>query len=133
MSENLDLVRSIFAEWERGDFSSAVWAHEDIELLVIGGTFPGSFHGTSEMAGAFREFAGAWDSFSTNADQYRELDAHRVLVLVHDAGRGKASGVDIGSMLGERAVLFDLDHRRVGRLTIYWDRALALADLGLEE
>lgn len=41
-SANVELVRSIYAAWEHGDFSSTEWACPEIEFVVADGLHPGS-------------------------------------------------------------------------------------------
>jgi ketosteroid isomerase-like protein len=122
-SENLDLVRSIFQAWERGDFSSAEWADPEIEYSTVGGPEPGS-----SEARLLRSFLSVWDDYRTEAEEYRQLDSERILVLARSSGRGKISGLEIAH---PRANLFHIRRGKVTRAVFYWDREQALVDLGL--
>jgi ketosteroid isomerase-like protein len=131
MSENLDLVRSIYADWERGDFSSARWAHPDIGYVLPDGPSPGKWKGTAQMPDAFRDFLSTWEGFRLEVDVYRELDDQRVLVLTHRSGRGKTSGLEVGQLRSRAADLLHVPDGKITKLVVYFDRDRAFADLGL--
>ena len=129
-SANLDLVRSIYAAWERGDFSSIEWADPEIEMVFADRADRPSM-GVDGMADNWRDFLGAWEELRVDADEYRELDAERVLVLAHWSGRGKTSGLELGEMRTKSASLFHVRGGKVTRLVLYMEAERALADLGL--
>jgi ketosteroid isomerase-like protein len=131
VSANLDLVRSIYADWERGDYSSTDWADPQLEYVIHGGPVSGAWAGLDGMALGWRGWLDAWSDYRTEAEEYRELDGERLLVLTHDSGRGKASGLELGEMGPKAAVLFHVRRGKVMRLVVYFDRDRALSDLGL--
>ncbi|HTQ68803.1 MAG TPA: nuclear transport factor 2 family protein [Solirubrobacteraceae bacterium] len=134
MSENLDLVRSIYADWERGDFRSAAWADPEIDYGFPDGPWPVDRTGLAGMAEGEREFLSAFANFRIEADEFREMDDERVLVLHHASGHGKTSGLDFAQLWPTGgACLFHLRDGKVTRFVGYFDRDRALADLGLEE
>jgi ketosteroid isomerase-like protein len=132
--ENVELVRSIYAAWERGDFSSAEWAHPEIEFALGDGPTPVSRTGLTGMKEGYRTgWLSAWEEFRVEPEQYRELDDERVLVLSHFRGRGKTSGLDVGQMHTKAAELFHVRGGKVTRLVIWANREHAFTDLGLSE
>ena len=131
--ENLELVRSVYTAWERGDFSSVAWADPEIEFVSADGPTPGTWKGVAEMTGSWREVLSAWDDLRMTVDEYRDLDDGRILVLNRFSGRGKTSGLDLGRMHAEVANVVVVRNGKVTRLVTYWDRERALADLGLSE
>ena len=134
-SPNLDLVRSIYADLERGDIgrvfqTASEWTHPEFELVIADGPLAGSFSGVAEAEESVYAMLGTWEEFRFEADEYRELDDERVLVLEQRRGRGKGSGVET------RTKAAGVVHFRDGKVTslvMHWDRDSAHADLGLEE
>jgi ketosteroid isomerase-like protein len=131
MPSNLDLVRSIYAAWERGDFSSVEWADPGIELVIADGPEPGVWMGLAGLLEGTRGLLDTLADYRVEADDYRELDCERVLVLMRHGGRGKASGLAVGQLTTEGANVLHVRDGNVERLVLYWDRDRALADLGL--
>ena len=124
-------MRSIFAATERGDFSSVEWAHPEIEYVFADGPEPGTWKGLPSVAERIRNWLGAWDEYRTEADEYRELDDERVLVLLHHTGRGRTSGLEVGKTETKGANLVHVRDGKVTKIIVYFDRERAFADLGL--
>ena len=135
MSAHLDLVRSIYADWERGDFSRADWADPEIEYTAeeSGPLSVQTWTGLAGMAEGARSTFEVIEDQHIEAEEYRELDDSRVFVLVQSRGVAQASGIDLEQIAGGRtALLASLRDGKVTRLVLYFDRDRALADLGLE-
>jgi hypothetical protein len=79
-STNVDLVRLLFAAWERGDFSSAKWAHPEIEYVIADGPSPGTWTGLAGLAQGSGGFVSVWEEYRIEAEEYRELDGERKTV-----------------------------------------------------
>jgi ketosteroid isomerase-like protein len=129
--ENVGIVQAIYAAWERGDFGSADWAHRDIEFGFADGPEPGRWRGREAMSRRYGDFLRGFKAFRAEPERYFVVDEHRILVLVHNSGLGRTSGLEFG----QRSVanLFEIEDGLVTRLVIYWDRNRALANLGLSE
>ena len=128
-SSNLDLVRSIYADWEQGRFAQAEWAHPEIEFVIADGPGAGIWKGLAAMSEAFRDSIRPWAEWRVEAEEFRELDSERVLVLQRYEGLGKTSGVDLADMRSEGANLFHVRDGKVTRLVNYFDRRNALANI----
>jgi ketosteroid isomerase-like protein len=131
--ENVEIVRSIYAAWERGDYSSVDSQHPEIEFAIADGPSPGRWTGATGIKQGWGAFLSAWEGFHHQADEYRQIDGERVLVLTRFGGRGKTSGMDIGQMGTKGAMVFHVRGDKVTRSVLYFDRNRAFADLDLSE
>jgi ketosteroid isomerase-like protein len=83
------------------------------------------------MAESIRDWLSAWEQWWVAADEYRELDDERVLVLDRYGARGKRSGLEVGQMQTKGASLFHVRDGKVTKRVVHFDRERAIAELGL--
>jgi len=128
--ENVELVRSICAAWDRGEYGNVEWADPEIEFVIADGPAPSEWTGLDGMAAGWRSWLRAWDDFQQKLDRIQELDEERVLALFRASGRGKTSGLELGELGPGGAGLFHLRDGAVTRFVVYLNSEIAFADLG---
>lgn len=132
-SANLKLVRSIYTEWEQGDWSSTWWADPQLVVIMDDGLSPTTHKGLPDVSEGWRTFLSTWKDLAVVVDGYRELEDGRILALIRNTGRGKLSGVEVEATGHKSANLFELRDGKVIKLSTYWDRQRALDELGLTD
>src|SRR2546423_1375382 len=137
--ENVDLHRRNVEVWHARDFEAFIATCDPriafhTEFSAVGGGYhghdglrkflrdfedgwwalTGQLDGPGRDGRGSRYFLSAWEDFRPEAEEYREIDGERVLVLLHHRGRGKASGLELAQMQTNNAALF---HVRDGKVT----------------
>jgi ketosteroid isomerase-like protein len=127
--ENLEIVRRIWEDWSRGDFSAVDWADPEILFIGSGSTAPEENRGIEEMARAWADWLGTMSDFRTEAvGWFHEGD--QVVVFNRFSGSGRASGLPLEDWPG--AVRFEIRNAKVVVMQLYTDRKQALREAGID-
>ncbi len=134
MSEkNVEIVRRLYASWERGDLQTADFFDVEVEHSRIGSELPGingDWQGIEAFGVALADYIDALADLHIEAERVIDLGGERVLVLSRQTARGKTSGLRFDREFGD---LFTLRDGKVLRYVSYWDRAEALEAAGLSK
>jgi ketosteroid isomerase-like protein len=132
-ANDLELVRTLYDRWSKGDFATTDMFDPAIEFARIGSTVvggeggPGRWHGIEQLWPAISAWLRNWTELHVSADEIVDL-GDRVLVLSRQRARGRASSAPVEHELAE---LFTVRDGRVVVWESYWDRAEGLSAAGL--
>jgi len=125
---DVDLLRSVFAGWERGDFSAGIALYAD-EIYFTTAEPEGQYEGNGP-AGVRRwmqQFLGTWEFYSVRIDEIEDLGGGRY----HSAGEQFARGKESGTETRMPAhVGTELKDGRITRLVFAFSREDAVTRLG---
>ena len=122
--ENVEIVRGIYAEWERGNMTAGVdLFHPEIafESFMPDANERVVANGPGEVETFMSEFLAQWRDYRLTGDEFRKVGADKVVVSGSQAAIGRQSGVAVESPMysvwtfrgGEVVhLLFDPDHRK---------------------
>jgi uncharacterized protein len=130
--ETVELVKSAFEAWNRGDVAVFMdHLADDVVWLEVSGWLEQEGHEVHGRERLERNFVGlldTWESYRLELEEVHDA-GERVVVVVRELARGRSSGLEIDSLWG---YLVTVNDRKLARVEAYRDpaAALAAADLG---
>ncbi|MEO7197392.1 MAG: nuclear transport factor 2 family protein [Solirubrobacterales bacterium] len=131
--ENVEIVRRIYAEFERGNFAAAVkWYDPEIrfETFMPDASENVTARGLAGLGDFMRSWFGQWGHYRVIGDEFREVGNDKVFV----AGRQVATGHESGAEVESPSFSFwTFRSGKVVELFLHIDRKEALKAAGLSE
>jgi ketosteroid isomerase-like protein len=127
--ENVEIVRRIYAEFERGNFWVGEFFDPDVRIVWSDPMFARSAEsrGLQELTGSLKEFFDAWDGMTATAERIIDVGEQVVVVAVW-RGSGKTSGIDLERRQG---LVWTIRNGKAIDVVTYDDPAEALEAAGL--
>ena len=125
--ENVEIVRVLYEDWARGDFTNADLYDPDVRFEMPDWPEGASARGVEEMSRTWFQALNAWEDFRSEPQEFIANGPH-VLVRNHIVARGRGSGLDVDA---DTASLFTFEGGKVVRLALYWNVERAREAAGL--
>jgi ketosteroid isomerase-like protein len=131
-AENVELVRAAFNAWNvEGPAALMDRAVDDVVWLEVSGWLESQgqeVRGREVLLANLHTLFDAWDTYRLELEEIHDA-GERVVAIVRERGRGRASGVGLDSLWGYVITVAD---GKLARIEAYRDpeAALAAADLG---
>jgi uncharacterized protein len=129
--EDVELVRSAFEAWNRGDIDEFTeLAAEDIAWLEVSGRPEGGASerfGRDRMRRALESLFDAWESYHLEVERIEKV-GDRVVAVVREVARGRSSGLEVDGRWG---YLVTVEDGLIVRIEAYRDAGQALRVAGL--
>ena len=94
--ENVEMLRLVYKEWERGEFAASLPLFDDNLTLTIDSGIPdgGDYIGPDGVRAYMSFFLAPWESLTIAAESFRDVEDN-VLVEVRQTGIGRSSGISV--------------------------------------
>ena len=131
--ENLEILRSIYAEWEQGRLGAGRAMYDPditVETFMPDAGEAVTLQGLNEFEGFVRDWLTQWQEYRVTGEDFQEVEADKVLVSGRQIATGHRSGVGVES---PAFAVWTFRQGKVVKLSLHYDREDALEAAGLSE